>query len=280
MQDLRKLYFEKAKQSNKTVAMGVGIEPEMQDKCVLAVKKAMEDGIKNIVIVGKKLDLVKKQLSSMKIEMIENENPEEYLIKILRSGKIQGAVRGSLSAKKTVYFIKSLYNINSLLRMGPIDVSNERTFMLGPLGIDEGIDLDEKIKLVECMIKITQKIGIKPRIALMSLGRNEDVGRNATVDKSIKDVAELIKYSMRNGMEDVVYDTEILLENLDKINANCILAPTGYIGNIMYRCLVHLGCGKSYGGYICGLPDIFIDTSRGGSVEEYVTAIAMAKSGM
>ena len=278
MNNLREHYFEIARKSKSHIAIGIGNKPEMQKKCITAVRKAEELGIGNIVVVGSSLNNVKKELNG--IEFYESNDPEEHLINLLRSKKIQGAVRGGLSAGKTIAVIKKLYGIDKLLRIGPIDVSRQRTFMLGPLGIDEGINLDEKIDLIKCMMSITEKLEIKPRIAVMSLGRNEDMGRNDTVDRSIYDAAGLMAYANKNRIMDVIYDTEILLENLDKIKANCILAPTGYIGNIMYRCLVHLGCGHSYGGYICGLPDAFIDTSRGGYVEEYITAIAMAKAGV
>ena len=278
MKNLREHYFDLAKKSGRRVAIGTGDDFELQNKCLETIRKAEKKGIKNILIIGKNLEHIKRELPWVELE--ENENPEEYMITLLKQGKIQGAVRGSLSAKKTVLSIKKIYKISSLLRFGPIDASRERTFMLGPLGIDEGLTFDEKTKLIKFMIQVSENLGLKPRIALMSLGRNEDVGRNKIVDKSIKDVVRLVEYADQNGIDNFICDSEILLENLDKLGANCILAPTGYIGNIMYRCLVHLGCGRSYGGYICGLPDAFIDTSRGGSVEEYLTAIAMAMSGV
>jgi len=112
------------------------------------------------------------------------------------------------------------------------------------------------------MVKVIKKLGITPRVAVMSLGRKEDKGRNDAVDKSLEEAESLVVYAKENGIVDSIYNTGILLEDIDRVNANCVLAPAGYIGNIMYRCLVHLGCGRSYGGYICGIPDSFIDTSR------------------
>ena len=64
--------------------------------------------------------------------------------------------------------------------------------MAAPVGIDEGWTVEQKYNLAVKSIELMKRIGMGTRIAVMSGGRKDDVGRHATVDRTITDALELV----------------------------------------------------------------------------------------
>ncbi|KYC49774.1 MAG: putative methyltransferase mtx subunit X [Candidatus Methanofastidiosum methylothiophilum] len=118
-----------------------------------------------------------------------------------------------------------------------------------------------------------KRFKVEPKISVLSGGRAKDLGRSERVDKSIVEAEALAeKYG--------IYHAEILIENAIK-NSNFILAPDGISGNLIYRTLIHLGCGSSHGAlyYPLAIDDtIIVDTSRAAPKEEYISSIALANA--
>ncbi|MGB9936840.1 MAG: methanogenesis marker protein Mmp4/MtxX [Methanobacterium sp.] len=212
---------------------------------------------KNIIKASKMVDF----------EVILTESEEE-LVKMLLNNEVDAAVRGSLSASNILNILRDNYG-NNLYRASYLEVGGNK-FLFAPVGIDEGGNLEDKLKIIESGAEFLLKLGIKPKIGILSGGRAQDIGRSSKIDNSIKEginLTEIIKdkYSVKHYF--------ILIENAIKDNANFIIAPDGITGNLIFRTLVFLGSAKSYGAVTLGINHIFIDTSRSQSVEGYKRAL-------
>ncbi len=212
---------------------------------------------KNIIEASKKVDF----------EVILTES-EDDLLEMLLNKKVEAAIRGSLGASNVLNVLKERYN-NKIFRASFLEVRGHK-FLLAPVGIDEGDGLEEKVKIVNLGAEFLLKLGIEPKIAVLSGGRHQDVGRSQKIDKSIAEgehVTSIVKskYSVKHYF--------ILIENAIKDNVNFILAPDGISGNLIFRTLAFLDSGKSHGAVTLGIDEIFIDTSRSQSVEGYIRAL-------
>ena len=212
---------------------------------------------KNIVEASKEVDF----------EVVLTES-EDDLIDLLLNKKVDAAIRGSFSASKLFNVLKEKYG-GEIFRASFLEVNGNK-FLLGPVGIDEGDSLEEKVKIVELGAEFLLKLGIDPKIAVLSGGRPQDIGRSQKINNSIAEGEHLTrivksKYSVRHYF--------ILIEDAIKDNVNFILAPDGISGNLIFRTLAFLGSGRSHGAVTLGINEIFIDTSRSQQVEGYIRAL-------
>ena len=212
---------------------------------------------KNIIEASKKVDF----------EVILTES-EDNLINMLLNKEVDAVVRGSLSSSKILNILKEKYH-DKMYRASFLEVDGHK-FLFAPVGIDEGDTLEEKAKIIDLGAEFLLKLGIEPKIAVLSGGRLQDKGRSQKIDDSIAEgerVASVTKskYSVKHYF--------ILIEDAIKDNVNFILAPDGISGNLIFRTLVFLGSGKSHGAVTLGINEIFIDTSRSQGVEGYIRAL-------
>lgn len=212
---------------------------------------------KNIVEASKKVDF----------EVILTES-EDNLVNMLLNKEVDAAVRGSLSSSKILGILKEKY-CRKMYRASFLETNGQK-FLFAPVGIDEGDNVEEKVKLIDLGAEFLLKLGIEPKIAVLSGGRPQDIGRSQRIDDSIAEGEHLTsltksKYSVKHYF--------ILIENAIKDNVNFILAPDGISGNLIFRTLVFLGSGKSHGAVTLGINEIFIDTSRSQSVEGYIRSL-------
>ena len=71
-------------------------------------------------------------------------NRASELIFALKSGEIDSVVRGTLPAKETLDELKRAFKIVSTYRSALICIDEKYCFFLAPVGIDEGIFIDER----------------------------------------------------------------------------------------------------------------------------------------
>ena len=187
----------------------------------------------------------------------------------LDAGEIQAAVRGSLSSSTFLDELRPRRHTAHARRIALLRLPDGRPFLLGPVGIDEGGTLAGMRSLARDCREFCGLLGWEPRVAVLSTGRAEDAGRSAAIARSIERGERLA------AEEPSVRHYHILLEEaLDW--ANCVIAPDGVTGNLIYRTLTHLGSGTSLGALYFPLGLRLADTSRAGTAEEYLGAIAIA----
>lgn len=218
---------------------------------------------KNIIKASK---IFEKKYSDTKIKLCISE--EEFLDDYLNK-KSDAYIRGSLNASQIMKHIRK-YNI--IYRTSLIEINNHK-FLLAPVGIDEGDSINEKIKLVEYASEFLEKIGKKPKIGILSGGRKQDRGRSPQIDKTIDNAEKLVSIIKNKYLIKHYY---ILIEDAIDDEANIILAPDGICGNLIFRTLILVGSGESYGAITLGINQIFIDTSRAQSIDGYIRAFEFA----
>ncbi len=203
-------------------------------------------------------------------EVVESCSPEEDLIRLLRSSEIDGAVRGNVSAARTMRAISSVFDI-TVRRMALIEIGGW-AFFLAPVGIDEGDTLEDKLDLAIDGALFIQSLGIKPKISILSGGRFEDVGRSERVDISLEH-GEFIAARAREMNIDATH-RGILIESAR--GDDMVLAPDGVSGNLLFRSL-HMVCGaNSMGAPIITDKIVFIDSTRARS--DFVGPVILASA--
>ncbi len=267
-----------AKSSKSTVAIGSGQKEEYIQRTSQAAEKATQKGIAKIIIVGNLEQAPKKYLKNKKLEFQSTTNPEENLLKMLLSEEVDSVVRGSLSATNFLKQAKARFKVKKLRRIALLESSVGHQFFFAPVGIDEGKTVQEKIYFTTDGVNLLQKLDIPPKVSILSGGRTGDIGRDPDVDKTIRIAEEAVKKIKEKNITQNIKNYQILIEDAVKDKANLILAPDGISGNLIYRTLIHLGRGASYGALYTNLPKTIIDTSRVGPINEYLGAITFASA--
>ena len=195
----------------------------------------------------------------------------ERLVDDLISGKIDAAVRGDMSSSVLLPILKRKMNVPDLERVVLLEPVGGKLVIAAPVGIDEGWTVEQKYNLAVKSIELMKRIGMGTRIAVMSGGRKDDIGRHPTVDGTIRDALELVDRLNAEGYD--AYHAEILIEDAVK-DADLIIAPDGISGNLIFRTMHLIGGALALGAPIINIDKVFIDTSR--AKKDYKDSIALA----
>ena len=243
----------------------------------------------NIIKASKELN----EIDDLEITLVKT---EDELIEAFKNPEIDAVIRGSLKASKVIKAIKEFKSDKTINRTTYINTEDDESFskdyefLLAPVGIDEGKNIEEKIILAVQAANFIQYLGKMPKIAVLAEGRKDDLGRSERIDESLISSDELTNRLIETFKELDNFDNDsdeisknysiknyyILLEQAIEDGYNIILANDGIFGNIMFRTLVLLDKWPSYGAVTLGIEEIFIDTSRDQTVEGYVRSLKLA----
>ncbi len=254
----------KARTNHARIGLGIG-------NASLKVIRSAEDAHEyaDVVIVG---DQEQIMAAGTELEIVHSTEPSKKLVEMLVRGEIDGAVRGTLSAKKTLSILKNSLGMEKLYRAALMETADGIPFFFAPVGIDEGNSIKDKIELIKLGVEHIARLGIAARVGILSGGRFEDKGRDKTVDRTLEEAQIVTQRLNEMGIDAKNYS--ILIEEAIK-EANFIIAPDGISGNLIFRTLVFLGAGHGYGAPV--LTDkVFVDTSR--VKEDAVRAIMLASA--
>ena len=231
----------------KTIAIGVGENENIIQACHIFKEKHPKTDIKLIY-------------------------SDEDLVKAVLDDKIDAVIRGSLPASHIMQELKEHYP--NLSRATYVN-GDEYEFLLSPVGIDEGKNVEERFEIALNCIDFLKKVGKEPKIAVLAEGREDDFGRGSEVSNSIEESKELTKLIEENTSEEVT-NYFILIEKAINSKSNIIIAPNGRVGNIIFRTLVLLSSWPSYGAVTFGIDRVYIDTSRDQSIDGYVRSLILS----
>jgi putative methanogen marker protein 4 len=195
------------------------------------------------------------------------------MVKELRNGQLDAAIRGSLDANLALKAIKREFSVDHISRMAILQPRNGHMFFFAPVGVDEGRTVAQKVEMATAGAALMRRIGVEPKVAILSGGRKGDEGRDPLVDKSMKDADEVVAHLSSTGIDAKNY--QILIEEAAG-DCNMIIAPDGISGNLIFRTLHFLGDGKALGAVVLNIDPIFVDTSRAKS--SYLDSIALASA--
>lgn len=258
--------YEKSRENQPIIGIGAGSEREGYTKKVIESVKKVD--FAKVLIFGEKVN-------TSRADFIETNDPSKTLVKFLKENKLDVAVRGSLSAKKVLSFLKEFFKTKEFYRTAFLETKYpvNKLFFLAPVGIDEGKNVEEKQTIVEESDYLFKRFDLKKKIAVLSGGRIEDKGRSKAVDESLKQARELTKNLEDKNRE--VKNYSILIEDAIK-ESDYLVAPDGIIGNYIFRTLTFLGGGKAIGAPILNLKRPFVDTSR--ASKSYFDSLAFASA--
>lgn len=254
----------KARKNHARIGLGIG---KVSEKLIRSAEAASEYA--DVVLVGDENEI---QTVGTDLEIIHSNEPPKKLIELLLCGKIDGAVRGTLSATKTLSELKRSLNMKKLYRVALLETADGRPFFLAPVGIDEGNSVDDKVELIKRSADHFMRLGVEMKVGILSGGRFEDKGRDKTVDRTLEEAERVTGKVRELGIEAKNYS--ILIEDAIE-EANFIMAPDGISGNLIFRTLVFLGGGYGHGAPVL-MEKVFVDTSRVGG--HYTRAIMLASA--
>jgi len=202
-------------------------------------------------------------------------DPDRMIMDLLE-GEIQAAVRGDMGSNEAMGAIKAGFGVERVLRVAALEPRDGNLFFFGPVGIDEGWDLEEKMNFVSLGAELLERLGVEPAVGVLSGGRLSDIGRISVADKTINEAERIVSWGTEQGL-DIEHD-EILIEKAAS-SRNLVIAPDGISGNLIFRTLHFLGGGRAMGAPVLNIDRVFIDTSRAkGSYEDSI-ALASALVG-
>jgi len=190
------------------------------------------------------------------------------MLDALAAGDIDAAVRGSLSSDSFLGELRRRRLAMRPRRTALMVLATGKPFLLGPVGVDEGGTRREMEMLTKDARAFCGLLGWEPKVAVLSAGRDADRERSASIARSVER-GEAVARSAGARHFNVMIE-----EALEW--GNCVVAPDGVAGNLIYRSLAHLGGAVSLGALYFPLALRLADTSRSGTVDEYVGAIALA----
>jgi len=233
------------------IAIGVN------DDRILPMLEGIDEIIDPVFITGSKV-----KLTDVGAEVIASDEPEQELVNLLMNGKVDAAIRGSLPASSTLSYLKVRSGITNPARVALLKPVDLDPFLFAPVGIDEGDNLDDRLRLIENGIRILESFEMDVRIGILSGGRLGDTGRSERVDRSLEEGEALVEAVSQMGYP--ASHHEILIEDAVR-ESNLIIAPDGISGNLIFRTLTFLGRGSAWGAAVhYELGKVFVDTSRAG----------------
>ncbi len=214
---------------------------------------------------------VERSVAAMEGHDIVVYDDPQTLVDDLVSGRIDAAVRGDMSSSVLLPILKKGLGLDHIERVVLMEPIGGKMFFMAPVGIDEGWTDDQRYGLAVRSVDLARRVGMGERIAVMSGGRCEDMGRCKVVDRSIESARRVADMLCDNGYD--AYHSQILIEDAVD-DADIIIAPDGITGNIIFRALHFIGGAKALGAPVLNADRVFVDTSR--VKTDYMDSIALA----
>ncbi len=286
--------------SNQTLqVIGIGINGDSQGQRTIhdAIKKVITTTKSKIIVVGTQtaIDRYKKSgyIENDQVECISTPEPSRYLIESLfdfqnatsiqeETIRCDAIIRGGLSSAKFLQILRNTQkdyekrenlcspqnknNSEKTYRLALLETAQGHQFFYGGVGIDEVNSFTDKKHMIEQAIQLFKALKLTPNIGILSGGRLGDIGRDPWIDQTIEEAEELTQQLQHNFPHYQVKHYQVMIEQAMQEKVNLLIAPEGIAGNLIYRTLVHLGNGRSYGALYLTHYNLFkkkiIDCSR------------------
>ena len=94
------------------------------------------------------------------LDYVACKEPWKELVRLLAEGEIEGAVRGNLPAGRTMRAVAEQFRVR-VRRLALLELSGW-AFLLGPVGIDEGESMQDRLGLVLGGAEYLRALGARP----------------------------------------------------------------------------------------------------------------------
>ena len=257
----------RARANKARVAMGIrDPNPKMLD----SAWKAQELGYAQVVLVG-----IKKEIDEVgtELEIVDTDEPEKTLAELMVSRKVDAVIRGTAKASGALSHLKEALGKKRICRLALLLTVDGTPFFLAPVGIDEGNNIADKLRMITLGAEHIRRFGIEPAVGVLSGGRIGDVGRNRRVDRTLADGEFVTRRAVELGINAKHYT--ILIEDAIK-ESNLLLPLTESQETLIFRTIAFLGGGDGLGAPVLMDDYVFVDTSRVGG--HFTKAIMLASA--
>jgi predicted methyltransferase MtxX (methanogen marker protein 4) len=253
------------KARSRHARIGIGIWNADQD-LIASMQSAREYA--DLVLVGDPAGI-----NSGDLEWTRSKEPWRDLARLLAEGEIDGAVRGNLPAARSMRALSDQFGVR-VRRLALLQVCGW-AFLLGPVGIDEGESMSDRLELLTGGAYLLQEMGVSSRAAVLSAGRLEDQGRCERVDRSLVEGELIARRGREMGL--VAEHKGILIESCR--GDDIVIAPEGVSGNLIFRTLLLLCNAESFGAPVL-MEKVYVDSSRARGGFDGPVMLASAMEGM
>lgn len=181
------------------------------------------------------------------------------LVHALRDGRVDAAVRGTLPSSEVLSELRQAFGLASVMRVALLADRTGRPFMLAPVGIDEGRDMFERMKLALAARDYFGRLDWTLSVGVLSKGRMEDAERGPDIRTSLDEGEELASELVAAGIDARHY--AILVERA-VAERDLVISPDGVSGNLMFRTLHLVGGCEAFGAPVVNMGRVFVDTTR------------------
>lgn len=269
-----------------------------QDEPVLeAVKKAVDEGIAEAILVGHK-DSIKRIADSIgfdlsNIEIIDepdNVKASKIAVSLVSSKQADMVMKGLV---ETATFLRAVLDKETGLRTGKVlshvavfeTPAIGRLMLLTDAAMNIAPDLAAKKQILENAVGIAHAMGIEmPKVAPVAAVEVVNPDMPATIDAAV-----LSKMNERGQIKGCIVDGPLAIDNAISEeaakhkginspvagNADIILVPDIVSGNVMYKTMTYTANAKT-GAILAGAAAPVILTSRADSPESKHISIALA----
>ena len=168
---------------------------------------------------------------------------------------LNGAPPAEKSAKKVILFekkepektyeeIKKQHAVDKIFRLSVFLTDKNALIFSTPAGPDMNETLNDLVFCSKEGAAVMKHLGIPPFIGIISGGRKGDLGRNATVDKTIHDAETLAEILKQENIPSKNYT--ILIEDAIK-EANLLICPDSLSGEMILKTTAGVGEGREIG---------------------------------
>ncbi len=191
--------------------------------------------------------------TSTQVQLYTTTNPSKFLLDNLyhlsTECPIDAVIRGGISSKDFLHAWKQIFPDRNLSfqRLALLESAHHHQFFFAGVGIDEIHSFSQKEDFIRNFLTFMHMLRETPKISILSGGRQGDVGRDHHVDATLEQGEKLVKRILKSFPDVAIRHDAILIEKAHQSRSNFLLPPTGIAGNLIYRTLIHLGNGKSYG---------------------------------
>lgn len=204
------------------------------------------------------------------------------LLRAAKENKIDGVVRGNFDAVEAYDAVGQILrhegpileaNFYKLNGVNLIDPSAEGIFCILPVSFTNERTLADKIRSIELHLELFKKLKLIPKIGVLGPGKPEDVSANVPeVTEGLNEAQQVV---------DLFQDRKIWVKyfnhQIEKavLEANIIVAPNSWAGNLAAHCLLYLGSCDYLGGVALNIHDIvYVDDSE--AMENFTNCLILA----
>ena len=140
--------------------------------------------------------------------------------------------------------IKSQSKASKIFRMSFFLTDKNKLVFTAPCGPDKSEGLDDLSFCVHAGLSLLRRLGLDPKIGIISGGRQGDLGRSAVVDQTIHDAESLLHLLQKENISAKHYT--ILIEDAVK-DVDFLILPDSLSGEMILKTVAGIGAGREIG---------------------------------